>query len=121
MSHTFKVGEMVRLNVPENIRLHGAEAKIMKLTEWGAHVWTLASGRNRFRALFSEMIRDGSEMLALAPGEDVTKDTMFAPPTAMAQTLGYTGEFCNQCGGARVTRCGTCMKCEDCGAQSGCS
>jgi hypothetical protein len=40
---------------------------------------------------------------------------------SVALSQGYTGNFCDDCGGARMTRSGTCEKCEDCGSTSGCS
>ena len=38
-----------------------------------------------------------------------------------AQTFGYTGEQCPNCGSMRVKRNGSCTVCEDCGSTSGCS
>lgn len=38
-----------------------------------------------------------------------------------AQTFGYTGEHCTNCGSMRVKRNGSCTVCEDCGSTSGCS
>ena len=34
---------------------------------------------------------------------------------------GYTGAFCPDCGGTHMVRSGTCEKCMDCGATTGCS
>ncbi len=38
-----------------------------------------------------------------------------------AQSFGYTGEHCTNCGSMRVKRNGSCTVCEDCGTTSGCS
>lgn len=38
-----------------------------------------------------------------------------------AQSFGYTGEHCSNCGSLRVKRNGSCTVCEDCGSTSGCS
>ncbi len=38
-----------------------------------------------------------------------------------AQSFGYTGEHCSNCGSMRVKRNGSCTVCEDCGSTSGCS
>lgn len=38
-----------------------------------------------------------------------------------AQSFGYTGEYCSNCGSMRVKRNGSCTVCEDCGTTSGCS
>ncbi|MDP2726685.1 MAG: vitamin B12-dependent ribonucleotide reductase, partial [Dehalococcoidia bacterium] len=34
---------------------------------------------------------------------------------------GFTGDICPDCGGAMMTRNGTCLKCQSCGATTGCS
>ncbi len=34
---------------------------------------------------------------------------------------GFTGNFCPDCGSARMIRTGTCETCQDCGANTGCS
>ncbi|MEP5001430.1 MAG: hypothetical protein ABJT05_03940, partial [Paracoccaceae bacterium] len=38
-----------------------------------------------------------------------------------AKMQGYEGEACNDCGNYTLVRNGTCMKCNTCGATSGCS
>jgi len=38
-----------------------------------------------------------------------------------ARTLGYTGEICPDCQSLTMVRNGTCLKCETCGATTGCS
>lgn len=45
-------------------------------------------------------------------------------PTMMrqaARTHGYTGSECADCGSMRMVQNGTCEKCENCGATTGCS
>lgn len=39
----------------------------------------------------------------------------------VAQMKGYEGDACNECGNFTLLRNGTCMKCNTCGATSGCS
>ncbi|KMW57056.1 Ribonucleotide reductase of class II (coenzyme B12-dependent) [Candidatus Rhodobacter oscarellae] len=68
---------------------------------------------------------------ALAP--ETTASTVaaaVAPPTtgavqmdarAKAKMQGYEGEACGDCGNYTLVRNGTCMKCNTCGATSGCS
>ena len=34
--------------------------------------------------------------------------------------LGYSGDLCGACGSSRMRRAGTCLTCEDCGANTGC-
>ena len=38
-----------------------------------------------------------------------------------ARIKGYEGEACGECGNFTLVRNGTCMKCNTCGATSGCS
>ncbi|ESR25069.1 vitamin B12-dependent ribonucleotide reductase [Lutibaculum baratangense] len=40
---------------------------------------------------------------------------------AMARMKGYEGESCGECGNFTMVRNGTCLKCDTCGATSGCS
>jgi hypothetical protein len=39
----------------------------------------------------------------------------------MAIAKGYTGDPCGECGQLTMVRNGTCLKCDSCGATSGCS
>ena len=39
----------------------------------------------------------------------------------IARQQGYTGNFCEDCGGCHMVRNGTCEKCNDCGSTTGCS
>ncbi|MCY4180389.1 MAG: vitamin B12-dependent ribonucleotide reductase, partial [Litoreibacter sp.] len=55
-----------------------------------------------------------------------TAPAMGTPTTAMdararAKMQGYEGEACGECGNYTLVRNGTCMKCNTCGATSGCS
>jgi len=38
-----------------------------------------------------------------------------------AKIMGFTGDACSECGSMKMVRNGTCTKCNDCGATSGCS
>ncbi|WP_395697468.1 vitamin B12-dependent ribonucleotide reductase [Methylocella sp.] len=40
---------------------------------------------------------------------------------AQARMKGYTGEACGECGNFTLVRNGTCLKCDTCGATTGCS
>ncbi|MDA0999629.1 MAG: vitamin B12-dependent ribonucleotide reductase [bacterium] len=44
-----------------------------------------------------------------------------AQQAAQARIKGYVGEACQECGSFSLVRNGTCLKCLDCGATSGCS
>ena len=38
-----------------------------------------------------------------------------------AKERGFTGDICDDCGGSQMVRNGTCLKCNECGATTGCS
>ena len=38
-----------------------------------------------------------------------------------AKERGFTGDICDDCGGSQMVRYGTCLKCNECGATTGCS
>ena len=42
-------------------------------------------------------------------------------PASKARFQGYTGDSCGECGHFTLVRNGTCLKCETCGATTGCS
>jgi ribonucleoside-diphosphate reductase alpha chain len=44
-----------------------------------------------------------------------------AAQSAQARLKGYEGEACGECGNFTMVRNGTCLKCDTCGATSGCS
>ena len=44
-----------------------------------------------------------------------------ADQIALARMKGYEGESCTECGNFTMVRNGTCLKCDTCGATSGCS
>jgi len=46
---------------------------------------------------------------------------MAAEKRAEAKAKGYEGEACGECGNFTLVRNGTCLKCDTCGATSGCS
>jgi hypothetical protein len=92
-----RVGSKVRLVTPDNPRLDGALATVVRLAEWGAHVLTAKAGSGRFRALFSEM-------------DPLPNPTRSSP----------TGNPCEKCGSPNVIRTGSCVTCQDCGENSGC-
>jgi hypothetical protein len=94
-------GDPVRLNVPENPRLHRRPATVEAVEARGAHVRCAAAATGRFRALWSELEPWPGRRAALAAG--------------------YCGEPCGTCGGVRTRRNGTCLVCDDCGSTTGCS
>ena len=68
--------------------------------------------RNRLTVL------DGGAALAVSPmpGLDPRRERIRA-----ARLKGYEGDSCDECGNFTLIRNGTCLKCDTCGATSGCS
>jgi len=62
----------------------------------------------------------------ITEADAVVSESVAAPVTTMdertkAKMQGYEGEACGDCGNYTLVRNGTCMKCNTCGATSGCS
>ncbi|MEM1076433.1 MAG: vitamin B12-dependent ribonucleotide reductase, partial [Pseudomonadota bacterium] len=61
-----------------------------------------------------------SNVASVANGGDLLTSTLMDARTK-AKMQGYEGEACGECGNYTLVRNGTCMKCNTCGATSGCS
>ena len=59
---------------------------------------------------------DGPLALAALPGGELRWERIRA-----ARMKGYEGDSCDECGNFTLVRNGTCLKCDTCGATSGCS
>jgi len=59
---------------------------------------------------------DGALALSPMPAEDLRLERIRA-----ARMKGYEGDSCDECGNFTLIRNGTCLKCDTCGATSGCS
>ena len=84
-----------------------------------------------------EFVRTGTDPVAalqtLVPETSIRASASVTTTTAMAsgtvtmdartkaKMQGYEGEACGDCGNYTLVRNGTCMKCNTCGATSGCS
>ena len=51
----------------------------------------------------------------------ITSGNVAMDARTKAKMQGYEGEACGECGNYTLVRNGTCMKCNTCGATSGCS
>jgi hypothetical protein len=94
------VGLRVRLQTPDNPRLHGASAVVHLLTAYGAHVVTSAAATGRFRALWCEMEPER--------------------PAVPGLNGNGAGRCCDVCGSLRLLQTGSCWTCQDCGTSGGC-
>ena len=65
------------------------------------------------------MLEHGGTATAIAPQNEREQRLHHAIRTARLK--GYEGDMCSECGQFTMVRNGTCLKCETCGATSGCS
>jgi ribonucleoside-diphosphate reductase alpha chain len=63
---------------------------------------------------------DGALAVSAAPEEDYATELRLERIRA-ARIKGYEGDSCEECGNFTLIRNGTCLKCDTCGATSGCS
>ena len=91
-----------------------------------------SSGYLRKRVPQELVVLQGGQATAFAGPSDasaavmVRSETSVSAATSMdastkARMQGYEGEACGECGNYTLVRNGTCMKCNTCGATSGCS
>ena len=67
-------------------------------------------------------VTDGATALAMTPANDrFHMEDRANELRAAARIKGYEGEACSDCGNFTLVRNGTCLKCDTCGATSGCS
>ena len=62
--------------------------------------------------------REVQMTLEAAVGPIIDAETM---TRQAAKERGFTGDICDDCGGSQMVRNGTCLKCNECGATTGCS
>ena len=123
-----------------SIDLSGDTSGIVMPSGTTAQRPSAAEGLLRYNSTLKRLEQsDGSdfETIALPPtisslsgnyNEDndttITIDETKAPSLSQeieAKIKGYEGEACGECGNFTLVRNGTCMKCNTCGATSGCS
>ena len=63
---------------------------------------------------------DGALAVSAPPAEDYAYELRLERIRA-ARIKGYEGDSCEECGNFTLIRNGTCLKCDTCGATSGCS
>jgi ribonucleoside-diphosphate reductase alpha chain len=71
--------------------------------------------------LVPEVKGGGGTMAAAVSTTAVTTGSVSIDAATKARMQGYEGEACGECGNYTLVRNGTCMKCNTCGATSGCS
>ena len=75
-----------------------------------------ADALSALEAMTTETVLTGTGGATVAAAATVALD-----PRAKARMQGYEGEACGECGNYTLVRNGTCLKCNTCGATSGCS
>lgn len=70
-------------------------------------------------AICDDCVAEAAEALAEAKAVESIPTSRPAPMIMVSS--GFSGDFCDNCGGARMIRTGTCVTCADCGTNSGCS
>jgi ribonucleoside-diphosphate reductase alpha chain len=68
-----------------------------------------------------EAVREAEALSSLGWTEPTKTVTGIAEKRAEARMKGYVGEACPECANFTLVRNGTCLKCETCGATTGCS
>jgi ribonucleoside-diphosphate reductase alpha chain len=71
--------------------------------------------------LVPEVKGGGGTIAAAVATTAVTTGSVSIDAATKARMQGYEGEACGECGNYTLVRNGTCMKCNTCGATSGCS
>ena len=74
------------------------------------------AGRATALAAFADPDIEGPLALSPIPEGDLRLERIRA-----ARIKGYEGDSCDECGNFTLIRNGTCLKCDTCGATSGCS
>ena len=102
----------------------------------GAEQGRLATGDGASRFVSRGLVRAKGELIVLTGGADAhaqfaahgsaaikLDDGAAAVATLRAEAAmkGYVGEACGECANFTLVRNGTCLKCDSCGATTGCS
>ena len=81
---------------------------------------TAASSGGGNGGLQTAGLESGSAALKVSPGIAAAVDQQL-DRIREARMKGYEGDNCGECGNFTLVRNGTCLKCDTCGATSGCS
>ncbi|CAM1644613.1 vitamin B12-dependent ribonucleotide reductase [Bartonella apihabitans] len=107
---TLKTATAVQSKASSALETHGATALKQNLAEEENKINNLFDADTSEEAKAEEMANEVAEAKKLA--SDRRKQAMMQ---------GYTGDMCSECQNFTMVRNGTCLKCDTCGATSGCS
>ena len=69
----------------------------------------------------AEEIAENAKAAATGLSTEAERKKVEADRRVKAMMQGYTGDMCSECSNFTMVRNGTCLKCDTCGATSGCS
>ncbi|RMF09396.1 MAG: vitamin B12-dependent ribonucleotide reductase, partial [Alphaproteobacteria bacterium] len=105
--------------------------KVIGLASTGyvrSNLYVLNTVREQARSAVSQagsttmvMEETAETVRAAASGGGGRGSTAYASKVLEARMKGYEGDACGECGNFTLVRNGTCLKCDTCGATSGCS
>ena len=107
---TLKTATAVQSKASSALETHGATALKQDLAEEENKINNLFDADTSEEAKAEEIANEVAEAKKLA--SDRRKQAMMQ---------GYTGDMCSECQNFTMVRNGTCLKCDTCGATSGCS
>ncbi len=87
----------------------------------GAMAFAGRDPETALQTLVPETMGTGTGATVLASSTSVSSGAVSMDARTKAKMQGYEGEACGDCGNYTLVRNGTCMKCNTCGATSGCS
>ncbi|HUB63495.1 MAG TPA: vitamin B12-dependent ribonucleotide reductase [Methylocella sp.] len=94
-----------------------SKADKLMLVQGGGH----ATAPQAATALKGDLEREVEAELGALEWTTPAEREAIAEKRSQARLKGYTGEACGECGNFTLVRNGTCLKCNTCGATSGCS
>ena len=95
--------------------IQGEGERESKATQIGSHVKENGNNGHAKPVEITPVRSNGSE------GGQAVAARKLVSTTSIARLKGYEGDPCTDCGQLTLVRNGTCLKCQSCGATSGCS
>jgi ribonucleoside-diphosphate reductase alpha chain len=86
-----------------------------------ADLVVLRGGQHIHSESVDSKLDSGESLATLVTSKESTQLVTKIDARQKAKMQGYEGEACGDCGNYTLVRNGTCMKCNTCGATSGCS
>ena len=99
----------------------GASASTSNVTTLTGSSGVVAAGSAGAATAFRRDVQEEIEAELNADAAPQAESQPAADQIALARLKGYEGEACGECGNFTMVRNGTCLKCDTCGATSGCS